>query len=472
MEKAKKRAYFFVGALLTVFLNLYGDTVSSKQLNPMVSSELQGVAWVRKCVEQYPEILWLADKDVRKTEEGNAAIQSPYSEQLFGQNFVEFDRTMMTIRCLRLILDGSEKAYGAFVAAQPDGTRLSKESFERLHLQGVGLVQSEYGGMSALEMTQAMEAALVLGDIGKSERAREVFKSYGANAPDHDDFHGEVMEILKTHPKLCPTFDRLSISAKKLLGQTANLIHYGHATHIEGGAGMYSELKRSGLPADCPTAWTFDLFVHQCDVAGSLGHVNNQSSLVYTEPVYRAMQAVADACSVLINSQRTEVDAYNAYLSIRADWLGLNPQDQTDRVLTRVGAMLRLYTPADGLLLKKSILQLEPETRAKIIEQLDSKAGEEFARTPTYMPAVLVNLANNPQLGASREERISQAVVLGLPFLSRVLQAHKQTLAESKANGDIPLNFNKAAGVAKQSPHVLLKGFTIDSEGNVCCMND
>ncbi len=88
------------------------------------------------------------------------------------------------------------------------------------------------------------------------------------------------------------------------------------------------------------------------------------------------------------------------------------------------------------------------------------------------MPAVLVNLANNPQLGASREERISQAVVLGLPFLSRVLEAHKQALAENRANSDIPLNFNKAAGVVKQSPAVLLKGFNIDSEGNVCCSSD
>lgn len=83
------------------------------------------------------------------------------------------------------------------------------------------------------------------------------------------------------------------------------------------------------------------------------------------------------------------------------------------------------------------------------------------------MPAVLVNLANNPQLGASREERISQAVVLGLPFLSRVLEEHKQLVAQEKLDTHIPLNFNKAAGVAKTAPHALLNEFTIDLEGNV-----
>lgn len=477
MNKIKKIGlYLLVGTHLATSLGLHANenknTVLSKPLQPVILSEVQGTAWVQRCVEQYPEILWLADTKVRKTEEGLATMQGSYSEQLFGKKFIEFDRTIMTLHCLQLILDGSENAYQKFTAAQPGDVKLSRVSFEKLHSQGIALVKSRYNGMSEFEMIQAMEAALVLGDIGKSEQARAVFKPYGASAPDHDDFHGEVMEILGQHPNLCPTFNRLTPSAKKLLQSTANLAHYGHVTHIEGGPRMFSKLKQSGLSSSLPEALAFDFFVHTCDVAGALGHVNNQSSLVYTEPSHRAMQAVADACRVLADSKKSEGDAYNAYLAIRAGWLGLNPKDRTDRALTRMGAMLRLFTPEDGLLLKKAILKLEPEERAKIMEQLDTKEGEELARTPTYMPAVLVNLSNNPQLGASREERISQAVVLGLPFLSKVLEEHKQSLAEHRANPDIPLNFNQAAGAAKQSPTALLKGFNIDSEGNVCCVSD
>lgn len=200
------------------------------------------------------------------------------------------------------------------------------------------------------------------------------------------------MQILEQHPNLCSTFDKLTSPAKKLLQSTANLAHYGHVTHIEGGPSMFSKLKQSGLPSSLPSAVDFDFFVHTCDVAGALGHVNNQSSLVYTEPSHRALQAVADACGVLADSQKSEADAYNAYLAIRAGWLGLNPEDRADRALTRMGAMLRLFTPEDGLLLKKAILKLKPEHRAKIMEQLDTKEGEELARTPTYMPAVLTQL--------------------------------------------------------------------------------
>lgn len=474
MHKAKKIGLLLLaGVLIATPFAVFGwentkEMLVSKQQQPMTSSALRGTDWVRKCVEQYPEIQWLADANVRKTEEGLATAQRPYSEQLFGQKFIEFDRTIMTLRCLQLILDGSDKAYEEFTGAQPEDTRLSRASFEKLHSQGRQLIKARYQGMSELEMIQAMEAALVLGDIGKSEKARAFFQSYGAGAPDHDDFHGEVMQIVQKNPSLCPTFDRLSLSAKNLLSQTANLAHYGHVTHIEGGPAMFAKLKQSGVATSAPLALSFDLFVHTCDVAGALGHVNNQSSLVYTEPSHLAMAGVADACKVLMNAQKTEMDAYNAYLAIRAQWLGLNPQDRTDRALTRMGAMLRLFTPQDGLLLKQAVLKLESETRARIIAQLDIQEGEEFGRTPTYMPAVLVNLANNTQLGSSREDRISQAVELGLPFLSRVLEQHKQLLTAHKLDPNVPLNFNKAAGVAKTAPNALVKECTIDQEGNVC----
>lgn len=473
MHKAKKIGLaFLAGILLALPLGVYAQSTkepsTTEQLQPIALSETQGAEWVRKCVDQYPEVLWLADAKVRKTEEGVAAAQGAYSEQLFGQKFIEFDRTIMTLHCLQLVLDGSDKAYQEFTAAQPDNAKLSKQSFNKLHLQEVSLLQSKYQGMSKLEMIQAMEAALVLGDIGKSEQARIVFKPYGAGAPDHDDFHGEVIHILQKNPELCPTFARLTPAAKKLLSQSANLAHYGHITHIEGGPAMFSQLKQSGVAVDSPVALSFDLFVHTCDVAGALGHVNNQSSLVYTEPSHRAMQGVIDACKVLSDPRKTEMDAYNAYLMLRADWLGLDPQDRTCRALVRMGAMLRLFTPEEGLILKQAVSKLDPDVQARIIAQLDLQDGREFGRTPTYMPAVLVNLANNPALGASKEERLSQAVILGLPFVSRVLEKQKQNLANHTADPSIPLNFNKAAGTAKTAPNTLAGTFNIDSEGSVC----
>jgi len=449
------------------------DKPSSKaleQLQPVTSSAVKSVDWVHLCTSQYPEILWLADENVRNTEEGRASLQGAYSEQLFGKKFIEFDRTIMTLHCLGLILDGSDQAYQEFTKAQPEDDKLSRKNFNKLHAQSVSILRS-MPQMSRLEVIHAMEASLVLGDIGKSEKAREVFKPYGAKAPDHDDFHEEVMQILQKHPELSPTFNRLSPAAKKLISQTANLAHYGHIAHIEGGPSMFSKLKQSNLANVSPVLLSFDFLVHICDVAGALGHVNNQSSLVYTESTHLAKQGVFESCKVLANPHKTEMDAYNAYMALRAGWLGLNVDDRTDRALTRMGAMLRLFTPEEGVVLKQAVLKLPPEVQTKIIEQLDIRLGEELARTPTYMPAMLVNLANNPGLGSSKEERISQAVILGLPFIARVLETHKQHLASLEVDSTIPLNFNKAAGVAKTNPTALNGEYTIDSEGNVCIVN-
>ncbi len=455
-----------IGLLLSIFFIPVQIQLQSQEKS-IVCSETKGKKWVEKCVEQHPEVLWLADAEVRKTEEGQATLHRTYSEQLFGHKYVEFDRTMMTLYCLKLILDGSENAYQIFTAAQPADTKLTKESFEFLHARGERLLKSQWGGMSASQIAQAMETALVLGDIGKSEIARELFKSHGVTAPDHDDFYGEALPVMELNPSLCPSFDRLPAPAQKLLIKIANLAHYGHVTHLEGGTAMFSKLKQSAIASEDLTALEFDLFVHTCDVAGALGHVNNQSSLVYTELAHKAMQAMADAVCILRDPTKDEWDAYNAYLEKRAAWLELSSNDRADRVLVRIGAMLRLFTPEEGAILKKGMQQLDDGMKQKIISQLDVQKNDKESRTPTYIPAVLVNLFNNPQLGKSKEERLINTLNLGLPFISRVLEEQKVRLTKKEADPNIPLNFNKIAGFAKNAPESLKKDFTIDKEGNV-----
>lgn len=451
-------------AALTAFTWIEGESSTT----PIVFSQVEGKDWVEKCVELHPEILWLADANVRKTEEGQATLQGPYSEQLFGQKFIEFDRTIMTIRCLKLILDGSDQAYAEFTAVQPKEQKLSRESFQALHLQGQRLLQSKWEGLTEVQMAQAMETALVLGDIGKSEKARELFKPYGPSAPDHDDFYEEAIKIIEQNPQLSPSFARLPAASKKLIAEIANLAHYGHVTHLEGGTGMFSTLKESGVPYRDPIALSFDLFVHTCDVAGALGHVNNQSSVTYTEFTHRAMQAMGEAVRVLGNPEKTEWDAYNAYLATRASWLNLNAEDRSDRVLARISSMIRLFTPEEGIVLRNAMLQLAPSMRDRIIAQLDVRAEILPGRTPTYMPAVLLNLAGNPQLGATKEERLSKAITIGLPFITRVLEKYQELLASGQFDPMIPLNFNQMAGVAKSAPESLVKGeFTIEANGNI-----
>lgn len=406
----------------------------------------------------FPEIQWLESDDVRKTEEGQPTTPT---------RFPEFERTLMTLRCLSLILEGTDEAYQIFTKDQTDN-KLSWESFSELHKEGVSLLNSQWKGLSSEEMKQAMETALVLGDIGKTETARTIFSPFGPKAPDHDDFYGEVLNVLTSHPHLCPSYAKLPPSGQELLAITANLAHFGHMTHIEGTADMYQTLNQSGIVQQDREALAFELFIHTCDVAGALAHVNKDSSLTYTEHAHKAMKAVREAIDVLAVPGKTKQDAYNHYLMIRASWLTLNHENPSHRVLTRIGAMLRLFEQSEGATLADAMGTLPPEEQEKIAKYLSDTPQPNSGRTPTYMPALLINLLNNQMLGPNKEDRLGQVVTIGLPFIANILEMHQILLAENGLDPSIPLNFNAAAGVAKGSPQNLKANmFEIDKEGLV-----
>lgn len=418
-----------------------------------------------KWTDQYPEILYLAEDNVQITQEASASFEGSHSEQLIGKKYVEFDRTLMTLHCLELFLDGSDAAYEELTAAQPASAKLSREAFDHLHEEGQALLDSEWKDLSSTEMKQAMEVGLVLGDIGKSDKARELFESYGASAPDHDDFHDEVMEILQEFPELSPSYFSLPEAGQELLYKTSGLAHFGHITHLEGGIHMFDSLFEREIASEDPTALSFELFIHTCDVAGALGHINCVSSLVYTQETHRAMQAMADAVRLLEDPSKTSEDAYNFYVATRATWLELDENDPLDRVLSRIGAMLRLFTPPEGQIIKKTVNRFDETTLHKIVSGFDEHSGH--FTTPTYMPAVLVNLTNHPKLGRTREERLSKAISLGLPFLARVLEKHQKLMSEGEFDPNVPLNFNPIAGAVKDNPYALRYPFSIQENGHV-----
>ena len=421
---------FALGLLITSFLtagNLYPKAEKPSH-------------WVVEITKQYPEAGWLANSAVHVTSEGIAESQGSYSAQLYGQQFIEFDRTMMTLHCLQLILDGSRASYEQFTQDQPARAKLSWESFQELHKEGLELLKSNP------EMRPAMEAALVLGDIGKSEIAHQIFAPYPVDDPDHDKFFEKVMDFLHEHPelasKLLPTFAKLSDRSKNLIFLSIKIGHQGHMAHIEGGPSMYTPLKQSGLAYKDPIALRFGRFIHKCDVAGALGHRNNQSSLVYTEETHWVKKGIDAAMDLLAKPDATEMQCYNAYLDYRGKPLGLNPKDAKDRVLIRLAAMLRVTQPADVPALQKAFAALSADDQERIAEQLACQDLGDNIPTPTYMPAVLVNFSTK-----------EKAITLGLPLIARVLEKYSADVHSGKIkNREIPLSFRLLGEEVKKRP--------------------
>lgn len=416
------------------------------------------IAWVNKKIQQYPELLWLADKNVRKTQQDveTKTGESP-SEVLWGQKFAEFDRSILSLMVLAWLHEGTKEAYEALTKDQAPSDKLSFESFLTLHKRYKKRISSP-------QDYQDFEIALILGDMGKSKVVRDQFLPLGVTASDHDDF---IREALQKDPTIFPSFSKFSPWAKRILPQVSGLVHIGHVTHLEGGTEMLKPLKDANIAKNDPKALEFDFLVHLADVAGSMGHVNPATSLVLIQDTYNAIMAV-DKALVLLKDRSTE-EALKAYIDTRAQWLGLNAQESEGRTLTRLGAMLRLFGTANGRALTEAFQKFTPEEQKAFTKELDPLSSDLPLITPTYIPAVLVNLSNNKTLGETKEARLQQSVELGIPFISVVLKEYKKLLKDKKIeNPSAPLNFNDVARVAKEAPEKLKdKKFTIDTENTV-----
>ncbi|MDF2578140.1 MAG: hypothetical protein K0S74_1624 [Chlamydiales bacterium] len=427
------------------------------------------VDMVKNLLKRYPELNWLADKNVQATQE-NSPNKHPeaYSVQIFGEFYSEFERSFLSINCLHWILDGSIESHAKFIKGQT-APQLSFESFQKLHQMAQNCV-TNYAGLSKEEMIQILETGLVLGDMGKSKIARDMLSKYGITAPDHDDFYGEAILNEQANQAL-PSFQKLPLKGQKLLQESAHLAHYGHITHAEGGPNMFSNLKQSNIIGKAPLAFDVNMLIHICDVAGALGHVNNHSSLVLNQNSFDAMEAVIKACKTLVGSD--EKAAYLSYLNTRAQKLNLDVSTPQGQVLARIAAMCRLFTISEGKALEQGFVALDPAERATIIHEFSIGGANQLPRTPTYMPAVLVNLINNQELGKDRLERIKLSLKYGLPSIAKILQNYKDMLQKGELHSNVPLNFNQIAGAVRNDPRALLnREFSIDkTTGEVLVKN-
>jgi hypothetical protein len=412
--------------------------------------------WVKSKQHHYPELEWLLDKEVQATQEAKAQQYAhSWSMQLAGAHHIEFERTLLSMLLLHVILDGSEEAYQWFVKPQPLKGRLSYVSFKELHQFATNVIQGDP------TKRQALETNLLLGDMGKTRVARTIAKKHGIIEPDHDLF---LDACLAKCPEIFPSFMALPEAAQSVLKEGAGLVHFGHVAHVEGGPEILKKLKRSKILEKNAKAFDFEILTHICDVSAARGHVDNQGSKVLDENTFRTLQAVRAA--ILSLATKTEAEALQEYLSIRSQWLGLEGEEQ--HVLARVAAMLRLFTPEEGRALTEGFNALSPEKQALIKAQFNPLIDRN-EKTPTYMPAVLVNLLDQyQQQGLTRAEAIQATIQKGLVFIVDILHTYRLNKASIPYSAGLTLNFNTLAGQVRDNPALLNQAaWFIDEQGHI-----
>ncbi|MFZ4673729.1 MAG: hypothetical protein ACOYL1_05245 [Chlamydiia bacterium] len=415
---------------------------------PLVST-IVSFDWLEDLCDRYKEMHWLADEEVEMTQE-SVAIASEYSHSycIYQKYFPEFDRTALALKAFSIFYEGDYRDYLLFSYKQESAFRLSYKTFRKIQ-EFFQTTLDSLEGIDVPTRVRMMESFILFSDLGKTKTARLLAEESGIYEGNHDCFFAKVA---KKNPDIFPSFSRLPEKAKKVLLALANQPHFGSMAHFEGGIELFQKLEESNF-LDDPTIFDLSFMAHMCDVAGAQGHVEPTSSINYTEKTHQLLMDLREACVQI--PQRGASRGWDLFLQKRAKALDIKTEGYLNQVVLRISSMMRFTTPYEVQCLKKSLFQLPQET----IEKIADVFSWENKIEARYMPAVMLNLVNNPMLGNNLNERISQATQIGLPFLvDSILNSGKRSY----------LNFNRIAKIAKEDPKTLLvKTFNIDEKGFV-----
>lgn len=452
-HRAINWCYIFLQALILFIMvpHIYG--AEKIDINIVGSEE-----WVKEKLEAYPELTWLLSEEVDHTQEGTSAQQeSSWSWKLTGSHYPEFERTIATLVNFYLLMDGSDKAFNRFIEAQQPEEALTRENFNTFHTYVRNLVANNG------EIVKTIEVDLILGDMGKTPKARALAKAYSIEEKDHDIF---LRECLKKCPQIFPTFEQLPPPLQSDIRESNGLVHFGHVTHLEGGPEILKKLKDSKIVSNNPRAFDLLMVTYMLDVSGARAHEANRGSKSFTNKTFLAINGMREALYKL--AKESESNALSSYVDFRAKLLGLESGTKEGRLLGRMGAMMRLFTPEEGQALKTAYQHLKKEQKA-VFEQAFDPLKKREERTPTYMPAVFVNFLDTAvKEGMSKEEAIQKCLGEVAVHLANFLQKYRMGEADQPYNLNQTLNFNKSAGQMRSNIRILENHvFSMDKDWNV-----
>ncbi len=404
--------------------------------------------FARNLVAKYVEVSWLLDPRVNATLQGEKGVPgNSWSVQITsetegtGRHCIEFERTVCSALCLHVFNQGGDAAYKWFVQKQK-AHPLTRENFDKIS-KLVQAVVSKYG-------LDLIETNLILGDLGKTPKARELAAPYGVTEGDHDIFLAKCLDVC---PDIFPTYVKLPPEQKAIIQKYAGLIHFGHLWHVEGTATkMLTHLKKTGVMQDS-SDFDFEYVTHICDIAAVLAHVSQAGSLILTDDAFETMEEAMETVRALVSM--TPNEALQSYLDSRAKRIGIGHiQDiPTRNVLARLAAMMRLRVRNDTLGKELLTAWETMSNKEKVLQALDPLSAD-TTPTPTYAPAVLENMRKALSSEMTSQETMNAAIGTALPWMVGVIETYKKEKGTTYPDG-LTLNFNPIGGIVRDTPHAL-----------------
>ena len=424
-----RRIVFFI---LTFFMHV---SAMAENYNP------GSLDWVKEKLKLYTELSWLIQPNDKYSQGISHGNNQSWSKEISSTHSIEFEKTVTSLLCLELILNGSKESYKRFISTQKENI-LGYTSFIKLHKFALNIIKA-----NPILSKQLLEKNIIIRDMGKSEVVRNIVKDKCSIV--EPDPHFFIRKVLNNCTNIFPSYANLNQEQRKAILET-DIFHFGHISHLEGGPEMLTPLKTAKLDK---SMLDFKLLTDVIEIAGCLGHINNNGSLLFTQKIFKITWTIIDVLRTLGDKDETQI--LKEYIKLRAKWLVFNHNIKEDVVLTKIGAMMQLTSEQEGETIKKAFNNLNNDDRELILDQLNPLIYR-YEKTPAYMPNFLRNFYQKQVTYLGSEKALEEVVDTAIPFLARVIKCHRNIISGVAIEKQPVLSFNITA---KQ----IQEGFEISS---------
>ena len=356
------------------------------------------------------------------------------SNELYGQDYDEVNRTLVGLLALRWICNDQ---YERFTAGQTQHLRLRRDSWEWLR----NLFRKNLRTNDDLLL---LVISMVINDVGKDPQlADDYFERTKRQLQqrNHDSLLYEAAQA-----GMIPCLDMLSKEQQSdlLLGlELGSELNAGQLAQAES-VPVNLEFLQSMKGHE--HAFEMKFLEQILDVAGALGHLDPFGAKNLIEPVFEAFQTVHEVSVKIIAGELSYRQGYDEVLKKRGRLLSgagfrrLSVSDKEERALLRLLTMGRTTDIDQAELFSRAFQGLDPRHKQWLIKGLNIDGNpNETAVLPYYMPAVLSEVLKSTK-DASDEDR-QKALTSIMKYLAKVLDKSSKVQDEvlpEEARGPIP----------------------------------
>jgi hypothetical protein len=361
------------------------------------------------------------------------------SRFLYGEDFIEINRTLVSMLALKWLLADD---YKAFTRCQSGPARLTRDSFGKLRK----FFQDRLRNTEDIYLLLVITA---IEDAGKDRHlAREVEERTGVSMSNHDE-----VVFSAAQAGMLPALRKLSVDKHDdvllalQLGSKLNIAQLAQAENVPGNLTVLADFKENTRVFNIKTMQII------LDVAGAGGHVDPRGCLPMIDPVFRSYMTTISALTDFVNGKvSSERECYDLVLTAKArdlDQSGFPSLSVTNREERALLRLLTIGRVADGRRadrFKQAFDQLSASSRQALVNGLnvDGFAGD-VAIIPYYAPGLLAEALRNTQ--DTTDPSLIKALSAFMRFLARVLAGAKSAVGAPAIIIERDLSF--AQGIIK-----------------------